>query len=270
MAEHLDKKGKVLLIVAGLAVVLALVVVAAVSRDSSDTPNAGDDTTSAQTQTGQKTEPEQSQTGQKTEQTQTGQETKPTQTLPALEYPLILEDGKLEIENLFQCDGMNPDCDYKEGKNVASLMLRNVSDAYLEEADITLTLVDGTVVRFHADDLPAGKTAMVFERSNASAEENAACADAVCTASWCGEIEVLPEDLPVSVDGVAVTVTNNTGHDISEVVIYCRCPMDEEYFGGIAYAYTINNLHANESATVEAEDCILGMTEVVRIAVKQE
>ena len=266
MAEHLDKKGKILQIVAGLAVVLALVVVAAVSRDSADTPNAGDDTTSAQTQTGQETKPEQTQTGNATGSV-TGQETKPAQTLPALEYPLILEDGKLEIENLFQYEGMNPDCDYEEGKDVASLMLRNISDAYLEEADITLTLVDGTVVRFHVDDLPAGKTAMVFERSNASAEENAACADAVCTASWSGKIKVLPEDLPVSVDGVTVTVTNSTGHDISELVIYCRCPMDEEYFGGIAYQYIINNLPANESATVEAGDCILGMTEVVRIAV---
>lgn len=186
------------------------------------------------------------------------------QPLPVLEYPMILEDGRLEIENLFQYDGMNPDCGDEEGKNVASIMLHNASNSHLLEADIHLTLEDGSVLTFHVAELPAQTSAMVFEKGNVSTEEKVT--DAVCTAVWDSAAEPMPEALPVTVDGVAVTVTNKTGRDISELVIYCRCPLGEEYFGGIAYSYTINNLPANESATVEAWDCILGMVEVVRIA----
>ena len=197
--------------------------------------------------------------------------TQPTENLlPSLEYPLILEDGKLEIVNLFQYEGMNPDCNLEDGRNVASMTLKNTSGAYLEEAKITLTLVDGTVLNFTVMDLPAGKTVMAFETANTSAEENALCAEASCTASWVEGLDALPEDIAVSVDGVNVTVTNNTGHDISKLVISCRCPLDEDYFGGIAYQYTINDLPANESATIEAWDCILGIAEVVRVAENHE
>ena len=221
--------------------------------------------------------PEETEGGTAAQQTElwtepmTTADTQPTESLlPTLEYPLILEDGKLEIENLFQYEGINPDCDLEDGRNVASVMLKNTSDAYLEEAKITLTLVDGTVLHFTVMDLPAGKTVMAFETANIAAEENALCAHTVCTASWASETVALPEDIDLTVDGVAVTVTNNTGHDISELVISCRCPLGEEYFGGIAYQYTINDLPANESATVEAWDCILGIAEVVRVAVNQE
>lgn len=196
--------------------------------------------------------------------------TEPVPTLPAMAYPLVLEDGRLEITNLFQYEGINPDCGLAEGKNIASVMLRNTSGAYLEEAKISLTLVDGTVLNFTVMDLPAGKTVMAFETANLSAEENAACAQAVCTASWAEDPVALPDDIGLTVDGMTVTVTNNTGRHIPELVVYCRCPLDEDYFGGTAYQYTINDLPANESATIEALDCILGMAEVVRITENQE
>lgn len=258
MAKYLNKKrpGRVVLAaVLILAVVAALAAAYVVFLHPGDKPDVGEGTALGQTQnvTENVTEPA-------TEK----------ETLPALEYPLILEDGKLEITNLFQYEGMNPDCNLEEGKNVASVMLKNTSNAYLEEAHITLTLVDGTELNFTVTDLPAGRTVMAFEVSNIAAEENARCADVVCSASWAEGIVALPEDISVAVDGVCVTVTNNTGHDISQLVIYCRCPLDEDYFGGIAYQYTINDLPANENATIEAWDCILGIAEVVRVAENQE
>lgn len=260
MAKYLneDKKKpgkKILVIVLILAVIAALAAVYVLRPEWFSIPDSGETAAPEQTQnvTENVTEPA-------TEK----------ETLPPLEYPLILEDGKLEIVNLFQYEGMNPDCNLEEGRNVASMTLKNISGAYLEEAKITLTLVDGTVLNFTVTDLPAGKTVMAFEVANTSAEENALCAEASCTASWAEGLDALPEDIAVSVDGVNVTVTNNTGHDISELVISCRCPLDEDYFGGVAYQYTINDLSANESATIEAWDCILGIAEVVRVAGNHE
>lgn len=250
------KRSRISLILVMAMIVALLPVMAGCANDQN--PEGTEVGTTAQ-QTEPRTEPA------------TAADTQPAENLlPALEYPLMLENGKLKIENLFQYEGLNPDCGLEDGKDVASIMLRNLSGEYLEKADITLTLVDGTVVNFTVNDLPAGKTVMAFSVDNTPAEENASCADASCTASWSSETVLLPEGIGVAVDGVTITVTNNTGSDISELVIYCRCPLDEEYFGGIAYQYTINDLPANESATVEAWDCILGMAEVVRIAVNQE
>lgn len=257
MAEYLKKdKKKLLVIVLILAVLAALAAAYVLLPDLIDTPDAGDGTIPEQTQNAT--------------EAVTDPATQPVETQPALECPLVLEDGKLEIGNLFQYEGINPDCNYEEGSNVASAMLKNTSDAYLEEAKITLTLTDGTVVSFVVNDLPAGKTVMAFDIANTSAEAEALCTDVSCEARWNSDIIPLPEGISVAVDGVAVTLTNNTGRDIPELVVYCRSPLDEEYFGGVAYQYTINDLSANESATIEAWDCILGMVEVVRIAVNQE
>ena len=261
-----EKKGsgKKILVIFLILAALAAAVASYLLLDPSDVPDPGKDTAPEQTQNAAENS-----TTDPNEETELV-ETAPVETLPALEYPLVLENGGLQIENLFQYEGMNPDCDYEEGKDVASAMLKNTSDAYLEEAKITLTLIDGTVVNFAVNDLPAGKTVMVFDTANTSVEADALCADASCEAKWNPDVIPLPEEIGLTVDGVAVTVTNNTGRDISELVVYCRCPLDEDYFGGIAYLYTINDLPANESTTVDAWDCLLGMAEVVRVAVNHE
>lgn len=70
-------------------------------------------------------------------------------------------------------------------------------------------------------------------------------------------------------DGTTVTITNNTAQGIPVLTVYCRDPFGEEYFGGKAYEYTVNNLSVNGTVTVEALDSILGLPEVVRIAVRE-
>lgn len=185
-------------------------------------------------------------------------------------FPMTLAEGKLEIQSLFQFDGINPDCGNQEGTDIASVMLKNVSGEYLAEAKLTLTLTDGTKLNFKVNDLPAGKTVMAFSAENASMAGGAVCADAACEAVWEEGGSPMPEQIGVSVDGMSVTLTNNSGADISKLVIYCRCPLGEEYFGGAAYSYTVHDLAANETVTVDAVDCILGMAEVVRIGISEE
>lgn len=259
MAKYLKKEkkkpGKIILVVVLLLAAAALAAVCVLYPQLPGIPDNGEASAPEQTQpvTENVTDPT------------AGQE-----PLPVLGYPLILEDGRLEITNLFQYEGINPDCGLEEGREVASVTLKNTSGDYLEEARIALTLTDGTVLSFTVMDLPAGKTVMAFETANTAAEENAACTGVSCAASWAEGITALPEGIGLAVDGVNITVTNNTGHDISELVISCRCPLDEAYFGGIAYRYTMNDLPANGSATVEARDCILGIAEVVRAAENQE
>ena len=198
---------------------------------------------------------------------QTGETGAAAAAVPAVQFPLELENGALTIESLFQYDGINPDCGNEEGKNIASITVKNTSGKYLAEAKIELELGDGTQASFVISHLPAGKSAMAFATDNTAMDSSDICVNADCTALWLEVAELLPETVTVSLDGTTITLKNNTAQEIPELIIYCRSPFDEEYFGGIAYEYTVNNLPANGTTTVEALDCILGLAEVVRIAV---
>lgn len=201
------------------------------------------------------------------EPTASAEMAEPVQTAPAAAFPLALEDGKLEISSLFQFTGINPDCGNQEGTNIGAITLKNVSDSYLEEAHITLTLVDGSQLHFAVTELPAGASAMVFSTENTGIPENAACAGAVSDASFDDSAVTVSDRVAAYADGIHITVTNTSDEDISRIVVYCRSPLGEEYFGGITYSYTITDLPAGESTSVDATDCILGIAEVVRFAI---
>lgn len=186
----------------------------------------------------------------------------------AVMLPLSLENGKLEIESLFQFDGINPDCDNQQGDNIASVLLKNTSELFLTEATVEVELSDGTKANFNVTNLPAGKSVMTFAVDNAPMSDAVFCVGVSSTAAWDSPIE--PDSIAVTVDGVTITLTNHTDKNIPEVIVYCRAPLGEEYFGGITYEYKINDLPANGTATIEAIECIMGLAEVVRVAVNYE
>ncbi|MBQ7801718.1 MAG: hypothetical protein IJ375_05285 [Oscillospiraceae bacterium] len=258
MAKYLKKEEKkplwpkVILLVILAAVLIALVVFVLSGREE---PSPEKDVS---------TEPAPAETAAVTEGADVPEPTE--MAAVSVEYPLALEGGSLQIASLFQYDGINPDCGNQEGEDIASIMLTNTSGAYLSEALITLELSDGTSAVFAVTDLPAGKTAMVFSRDNVSIASDTVCVSAACEAVW-DDASPMPDQIAVSAEGMLVTLTNNSGEDISELVVYCRSPFGEEYFGGITYQYTVNDFSANGTATVEAWDCVMGIAEVVRIVI---
>ena len=190
-------------------------------------------------------------------------------TVSSVTYPVELEGGRLTLENLFEFEGINPDCNYEPGESIASVTLRNSSEAYLTEAKLTLLLADGGTIEYLVTDLPAGKSAMAFALDNFQWREDTVCVEVSCSAVWDEDFSGIPDEVTVSAEGTTVTITNNTAQDIPALTVYCRDPFIEEYFGGKAYEYTVNNLFANGQATVEALDCIMGQAEVVRIAIHE-
>ena len=184
-----------------------------------------------------------------------------------LDFPAKLEDTKLEIESLFSFSGINPDSGNQECDDLATIMLKNTSEAYLEQAVIRATLLDGTECTFVVTDLPAGKSTMAFATGNESLAQEVSCVALSCEASF---TELEPWDqLSVSTVGTTVTLQNNSGEDITNIDVYCRDVFGESYFGGITYKQTISNLPANQTATVDVTDSLLGMVEVVRIAINE-
>lgn len=193
------------------------------------------------------------------------------QDIPAgkgVSYPLVLEEGRLTIESLFQFEGINPDCANREGDRIAAIIIRNTSEKYLESAELTLTLADGSNIAFAVTHLPAGKGALAFSLDNAELADNVECVGIKVQTAF-GEPPV-QEGLKVEADGLSVTVTNETQQTIEEIEVYCHGVFGLEYFGGITYVYTIAQLSPGQSETITAADCFLGLVEVVRFEAKED
>lgn len=185
----------------------------------------------------------------------------------ALTFPIALENGNLTVNSVFSYTGINPDSGNQEGDDLATIMLKNTSEAYLEQAVIRATLLDGTECTFVVTDLPAGKSTMAFATGNEALAQENSCVSLSCEASF---TELEPWDqLSVSTVGTTVTLQNNSDKDLTNIDVYCRDVFGESYFGGITYKHTISSLPANQSATVDVTDSLLGMVEVVRIAINE-
>ena len=264
---------KIIAVVVVLAILIAGFVVFAMPQNlyrlngdadaEQSTPETG---TSSALQSDAVSEPEENQVSENEAETEGSLAFESTNGEPVA-FPVPLEDGSLEIESLFQFSGINVDCENQEGDNIASVTISNTSSAYLKNAEIGMLLQDGTELYFTVTDLPAGKSAMAFSTENTAIEADAVCVDITCEAVFEEPDAAAAEKVSATVEGTQITLVNNTGEDLSEIVVYCRCLFDESYFGGVTYHYTINDLPAGGSTTVDAVDCLFGEAEVVSIAV---
>lgn len=194
--------------------------------------------------------------------------TSPGNDAGAVEFPHQLGDGALEIESLFQFDGINPDCGNREGEKIAAMMIRNVSGSYLKSASIRAVLDDGSEILFSVSDLPAGKTALAFSVDNAALEDDRECTAFRMDAVF--EEQQSMEGLSVSVDGTAITLTNETGREMTQISIFCHGVLGDMYYGGVTYLYTIASLPAGESETVTVAECMIGVADVAGIGCIEE
>lgn len=189
--------------------------------------------------------------------------------LTSISFPMDAEDGKLRIEAPVPFDGWNPDCGDQSGTNIASVVVTNLSDTYLIRGDISITTDNGEELSFVLTDIPAGGSAMAFDTSNATIKTNTGCDSLICQAEFDDSTSVMADGIAVSVNGSAITLQNNTENDVADIVVYCHGLLGDRYFGGITYTYTLNNLTAGGTAELDAQDCILGMVEVVRVTVNK-
>jgi hypothetical protein len=196
-------------------------------------------------------------------------ETEPEQTVAPTEapeiFPVLLEDGMLTVQSMFQFSGMNPDADLQFGENIAGLQLVNTSDRHLTVAELAAVLEDGTILSFRAEDVAPGMTVMAFSLEHGSVEDPDRCVEVYGYAEF-EEGDPLRSDLvEIQVEGVEITVKNVSGMDLTNLDIICHGLLDGSAFGGRAYTYRITSLASGGSTTVYAMDCILGMTQVTRV-----
>lgn len=211
------------------------------------------------------TEPEQ--TGEGTFPTEPEQiaPSQPAETIPEL-FPMELEGGCLTVHSLFPYSGMNPDARLSFGENIAGLQLTNTSDEHISLAELTAVLDDGTELCFRVEDLPPGMSAMLFEPEGRTLDGDRYCVDLYGFAEF-EEDPLQSELVAVSVDGIAVTVYNVSGRDLTDLRVACHGLLDGSCFGGITYIYDVASLPAGAVTVINAVDCILGEARVVRVEI---
>lgn len=210
-------------------------------------------------------------TTEQTQPTQTDPPTEETQPqFPALTLPYTMEDGKLTIDAFFQFTGLNPDKNDEEAEDVAAIQITNTSQEHLTSVTLSVVTTDGSVVKFTATDIPGGMSAMVFELDNVSVPNDITCSEITCEASFEAQKPVMADKIEISVEGTEITVRNISGEDLNLLTVYYHSVLDQSYYGGITYQYTIDSLPAGESTVVDAWECILGLTDVVRVELENE
>lgn len=185
--------------------------------------------------------------------------------IPTVVFPYDMELGRLSVISLFQSDVPNPDKDFEEGKNLATIELINKSEQYLLYADVVLTMMDGTKLNFRVEDLPAGKKVWAFELSNIAIEAEASCISISCTAEFAETDSDWNTRFQTETEAAQVKITNLTAEKITGLEVTFHCLMEDTYFGGLSYKYGIEELVPDTPAQLEVLECYFGDAEVVMI-----
>ena len=194
------------------------------------------------------------------------EETEPSEeTDTGLEFPYLLDDDKIQIDSLFQYSGINMDAQNEECEDVASLQLKNNSDQYLEKAEISVELTDGTAFSFEVEDIPAGKAVMAFDTANTAYDGKTGVALIDATTTYSYDAGLKETDVKITSDDNGVQLENISGDVLANLKIKYHCVMDDMYFGGISSETEVAGLAAGETTTVDTSESILGDAEVVSI-----
>lgn len=182
-----------------------------------------------------------------------------------LQFPYLLEDGNLEVSALFQSDIPNPDKNFEEAENLASVEVVNKGNRYLERADIKIILEDETELLFQICDIPVGKTVWAFELNNTAIEEEIVCTEILCEAEFDEEYEGWEAEYQTTSEGAVAQITNLTDEEKQNLDLIFHCKLEEVYFGGISYNYTIAKILSEECTEIEVMECYFGDAELVKI-----
>lgn len=182
-----------------------------------------------------------------------------------IEFPYYLIERKIEVNSLFPYTLFNPDCNDEEGEDIACISFTNCSEEYMEFAEFTVILLDGTEYVFKAFDVPSGADMLAFSVDNSSYNMITGCKSIECKAEFTKDISMMEDAVSVSVDETEVTLTNITGEKLTKLIVCYHTLFDGEYFGGKTYQHTAENIESGESITFQAEECYLGKAAVVRI-----
>lgn len=247
------RKQRKLWIVLILAIVVILGVVIAVNQSSSK-----------QESSTEKSE-ENEEASKVTDVAEDAAEEDAEETDEGLAFPYLLEEEQIQVDSLFQYSGINPDAENAECEDVAAIQMKNNSEQYLESAEVSVELSDGTAYSFVVQDIPAGKSVIAFESGNTSYDGKTGVAFIEAKTAYSSEAGVKEDEVKVTSDDNGVQISNISGDAIGTMKVKYHCVMDDMYFGGISSETEVDGLAAGESTAVDTSESILGDADVVSI-----
>ena len=250
------KKQRKLWIVLILAIVIILGVVIAVNQSSSKQESS--------TEKSEENE-EASKVTEAAEEATEEDEEDAEETDEGLAFPYLLEEEQIQVDSLFQYSGINPDAENAECEDVAAIQMKNNSEQYLESAEVSVELTDGTAYSFVVQDIPAGKSVIAFESGNTSYDGKTGVAFIEAKTTYSSEAGVKEDEVKVTSDDNGVQISNISGDAIGTMKVKYHCVMDDMYFGGISSETEVDGLAAGESTAVDTSESILGDADVVSI-----
>ena len=183
-----------------------------------------------------------------------------------IDFPYTSEDGNLQITALIQFTGPNVDAENADGEDIAGLQIRNISDRYLDEAEIKVRIDDETEYSFLVQDLPAGSETVAFELAGQSYDGQAVCREIECTAQMT-DTSMREDAVQITTDGSKLIITNIAEQQIDNAVVIYRCTTGDSYIGGISYEIPVSGLAGGESFEYEDSKCLLGTPEAVGVEI---
>ena len=168
--------------------------------------------------------------------------------------------------SLIQFTGPNVDAENADGEDIAGLQIRNISDRYLDEAEIKVRIDDETEYSFLVQDLPAGSETVAFELAGQSYNGQAVCREIECTAQMT-DTSIREDAVQITTDGSKLIITNIAEQQIDNAVVIYRCTTGDSYIGGISYEIPVSGLAAGESLEYEDSKCLLGTPEAVGVEI---
>lgn len=183
-----------------------------------------------------------------------------------LEFPYKLDHNRLRIDSLFQYSGVNPDAQLENGDDIASIQLKNISDQYLESAEISVELDNGTAFSFTLQDIPAGKSVTAFDTANTSYDGNAGVAYIEAQASYNADASVNEDACAITKDDQGVHLQNISGDTLNNIQVKYHSILDDMYFGGLSYTATVDSLAVDQTTDVDTSEDMLGDVEIVSVA----
>ena len=183
-------------------------------------------------------------------------------------FPYVIPETSLEIKVLESYSGtFLEDGSDESVENMATVILSNNGQDYVEYADVMLTAEDGTELHFVVSGMDPGSMAVVMESGCATYEdrEYVNCAAQIAYTdgfSMSQDLVTVKEDS----DG-SLLVTNISTEDIPVVRVFYKFYMESAnaYVGGITYTAKIEDLKAGESRNVMPSHYAAGYSKVIMV-----
>lgn len=183
-----------------------------------------------------------------------------------LSLPLQIEGTRLVAEHMVYYEGpFTEDGSDEPVVGVSALVLRNVGDRELAEAEVTLEKGQ-TTLAFYVRDLMPGQSVMVIEKSAKGyiKEGFTACH------GWEREAETASVSLDAlsieCVDMGTLAVTNLTDRTLQRLCLYHKTWLpDGTYVGGISYHTRIEVLEPGQTVQVSPEHYADGYSKVFKV-----